>query len=632
MAVAVIVVTLITGAGVTAFAYTSIKHQATQLQDELTIHLEAGQAELEAAKTSLKAANNTHDQALIAQANVHFTTAKVQFMTARQVADSSALLRQLETMPAVGDQAKARQVAVDGIADMGVAVSDAGLELGKLDGQLISPPGGGQQGRNLLTVLNQTQTGLVTVRADLVRAQKAAEQVDIKVVPLSQQGSLAKALATLASGLAAIDEFDSLLPAVTDVLGGNGARTYLIEQVNPAELRPGGGFIGTFSVLRADHGALTLVRSGDAYQLADPRPGVGQPGYVTPPGPLRESLSVDTSWSFVDSNFFPDFPANAMAAERFAQPRLGMTIDAVIAIDYYAVARMLELTGPMAVPAYGVTVSSSNFVSLAVQYDLTASNATHKGLLSAIAGPLLSKVSTLPSDKWQALITALNDLAASRSLQVFFNRDVVQKQMNVFGWTGTLNVGAAPDYMMEVESNLGATKANYFLTRNFTVELTRSGNIVHHKVTIDLVDNMPFSYRPNEYYHAYLRLYVPASASSSKDNLRRPKYPNPAPPPGTRMIDGWVPTFHGYGHSAQAVFEYDTPWTANGREVEQLYWQKQPGTGADKVDIIWHDGNGHTYTLAGNLSQDQVITLSARGLSMVAAQIGQAQLPSLSLG
>ena len=43
---------------------------------------------------------------------------------------------------------------------------------------------------------------------------------------------------------------------LTEVLGGNGARNYLIEQVNPAELRPGGGFIGTFSVLRADHGAL----------------------------------------------------------------------------------------------------------------------------------------------------------------------------------------------------------------------------------------------------------------------------------------------------------------------------------------------------------------------------------------
>jgi hypothetical protein len=632
IALAIAVVILAGGAGASVFAYYNIKGQATRLQAQLTVHLQAGQNELEAAKASLKAANNNHDQTLIAQANVHFTTAKLQFMVAKQMADSSGLLQQLEFVPAVGDVAKSRQVAVDGIADMGVAVSDAGLELAKLDGQLINPAGGGQQGRNLLAVLQQTQAGLVAVRADLVRAQKAAAQVDVHVLPASQQATLNNALATLNSGLAGIDEFNGLIPAVTEMLGGNGARNYLIEQVNPAELRPGGGFIGTFSVLRADHGALTLVRSGDAYQISDPRALAGQPGYVTPPGPLRESLSGKTSWSFVDSNFFPDFPSNAKMAEQFAQPRLGMNIDAVMAIDYYAVAKMLELTGPMAVPNYGITVNSSNFISMAVYYDLTANDAIHKGVLSAIAGPLLAKVSSLPSDRWPALISALNELSASRHFQVYFNTDVVQKQMNAFGWSGDMNVGTSQDYMMEVESNLGATKANYFLTRHFTVELTLKGGLVHHKVTIDLVDNMPFSYHPGEYYHAYLRLYVPASASSAKDNLVAVKYPNPAPPSGTRMIDGWVPLFHGYGHSAQAVFEFDTPLTANGRGVEQLYWQKQPGTDGDKFDIVWHDGSGHTYTTTGNLTQDQVITLSARGVGVGTARIGQAVLPSLSLG
>src|SRR5258708_4254373 len=80
----------------TAIAYTSVKSQANQLQAQLTLHLQLGQSELEAAKVSLKAANSTHDEKLIAQTNVHFTTAKLQFMLARQMADSSRLLSQLE--------------------------------------------------------------------------------------------------------------------------------------------------------------------------------------------------------------------------------------------------------------------------------------------------------------------------------------------------------------------------------------------------------------------------------------------------------------------------------------------------------------------------------------------------------
>jgi hypothetical protein len=618
------------GGAASVLAYSTVKAQAGQLQAQLTVHLQTAQGELEAAKASLKSANSSHDQALIAQTNVHFTTAKVQFMVARQIADSSQLLQQLEGMPALGDLARSRQTAVDGIADMGVAISDAGLELAKLDGQLIKPASaGGQQGRTLLTVLNQTNSSLVIVRKDLDRAQQAAAQVDTQVLPQAQQVSFVKAKGTITSAIAAADEFERLVPVITEVLGGNGARTYLIEQVNPSELRPGGGFIGTYSILQTNQGALKLIKSGNATDLIGTRAASGQPGYVVPPGPIRE-LVQNTSWSFIDSNFFPDFSSNAQAGERFAQPFVGH-IDGVISMDYYTVAKMLELTGPLPVPGYGITLNATNFVPLVVQYDIDQ-NPAHKAILSAVAGTLMNRVATLPPAQWPALIGALNDLASARHLQAYFSNDSVEKQLTQFGWSGTLNPTSARDYMMEVESNLGATKANYFVTRHFTVELTRSGNTLHHKVTIDLTDNMPYDYRPMEYYSAYLRLYVSDTASSTSDNLRPVKYPNPAPPAGTRMLDGWVPTFHGYGHSAQAVFEYDTPWVALGRGEGQIYWQKQPGTLNDAVTVKWNDGSGHSYTISGDLAQDRVITFSAKGVSLTAGQPAQAQLPSLSLG
>ncbi|MHB8502279.1 MAG: DUF4012 domain-containing protein [Candidatus Acidiferrales bacterium] len=628
----VIVIVVVGSSGVASvIAYALVKEQAGQLQAQLTVHLLTGQTELEAAKASLKAANSTHDEALIAQANVHFTSAKLQFMLARQIADSSQLLDHLQALPAVGNMATSRHAAVDGIAEMGAAISDAGLELAKLDGQLIQPASaGGQQGRTLLTVLDQTSKSLVVVRGDLDRAQKAAAGVDIGVVPAGQRAAFLNARATISSALAAADEFARLVPVITELLGGNGARTYLIEQVNPAELRPGGGFIGTYSVLRANQGTLSLIRSGNAIELIHfPRPGPGEPGYVLPPGPLREFVPT-LSWSYIDSNFFPDFSSNAQAGERFAQPYLGH-IDGVMSMDYYTVAKMLELTGPLAVPGYAITLNATNFIPLSIQYDL-AGDPARKAILGAAAGILMNRVATLPPAKWPALIAALNDLAASRHLQAYFNNAIVEKEIDQVGWSGTLNPTGARDYMMEVESNLGGTKANYFVVRHFTVELTRIGAMLHHKVTIDITDNMPYAYRPSEYYSAYLRLYVSDDASSTSDNLRRVKYPNPAPPTGTQMIDGWVPLFHGYGHSGQAVFEYNTPWLGNGRGEEEMYWQKQPGTLNDKVDVTWNDGSGHVYTASDNLAQDRVISFSAKGVTITSGQPAKAQLPSLSLG
>jgi hypothetical protein len=355
-----------------------------------------------------------------------------------------------------------------------------------------------------------------------------------------------------------------------------------------------------------------------------------------PPGPIREFVP-DTGWSFIDSNFFPDFPSNAKVAEDFVQPKLGTHIDAVISIDYYSVAKMIELTGPLPVPGYGITLTGSNFVPVVVQYDLSAfsdpeANRAHKAIVTAVAGTLMGRVASLPPERWPALIGALNDLATTHHLQAYFNNAEVEKEMDQVGWSAALNPTGARDYVMSVEANLGGTKANYFVTRHITLEITRGGSTLHHKVIIDLTDDMPFSYRPVEFYRAYIRLYVSDSASYTATNLRPAKYPSPAPPAGTQMIDGWVPLFHGYGHSGQAVFTYDTPWNASGRGEDQIYVQKQPGTLTDKLDVVWRDGSGHTYTTSGDLGQDRVIVFSSRGVRIATGQQGQAKLPSLSLG
>ena len=628
-----IVLVIVAGSGVaTALAYRSVKGQADELQAQLTTHLQLGQSELEAAKATLATANSNHDEALVAKASTHFTNAKAEFADARQIADTSQLLDRLESLAAVGHMASSRHEAVDGIADMGMAISDAGLELAKLAGALIKPAGaGGQGGRTLLTVLDDTNRSLIVVRRDLDLAVKAAARVDVQVLPTGQQATFAKAKATIGSAVSAIDEFQRLVPIMNELLGANGARTYLIEQVNPAELRPGGGFIGSYSVIQADLGVLKLIRSGNAVELIGTRAAPGQPGYVTPPGPIREFIP-NTSWSFIDSNFFPDFPSNATAGETFAQPFMGSHIDGVLAIDYYAVAKMLELTGPLPVPGYGITMTSTNFVALIVEADLAATDATHKAILGAVAGPLMQRISTLPPDRWPALLGALNDLAGARHLQAYFNNTAVETEIDSVGWSGSVNPAGTKDYMMEVESNLGGTKANYFVVRHFTLDLTRQGSVLHHKLTIDLTDNMPFDYRPREYYRAYIKLVVSDTASSTANNLRPAKYANPAPPQGTKITDGWVPLFHGYGHSAQAVFDYETPWTGDARGVGRIYWQKQPGTLSDQVTVIWHDGNGHTYTAGGDLGQDRVVGFSSRGVTLTTGQPARAHLPSLSLG
>lgn len=627
LAVAV-VVAIVIGVGGAAVGYATLKPRADELQARLTADLLAGQRELEAGKASLTQANSKHDGSLVADAIAHFVSAKGQFVAASQLADNSRLLRYLEDVPGIGSQAQSRHAAVDGIAAMGAAISVAGEDLSDLYGQVMKPTVAGQPARNLLTALDQAQPSVVKIRADLQLAQKGASQVDVAVIPTGQQATFLKARDAIASALAGLDEFDRLVPVLHDVLGGNGTRTYLIEQVNPAELRAGGGFIGTYSLIRADNGTLTLIRSGDAYDLANPRPLPGQPGFIPQPDPYREVIP-DISWSFVDSNIFPDFPSSARAAMGFAQPRLGISVDGVVSVDYYTVAKMLDLTGPLTLPDFGVTVDGSNFIPELIKRQ---ADHTHKALLSAIAQPLMERISTLPAERWPPLIGALNDLAIQRHLQAFFNNSAAEQEMQRLGWSGELNPVRSPDYMMEVESNYGGTKANYYLERHYTVVLSARDGVLHHQVVIDLINRTPSGSYPVVYYRPYVRLYVAQPVSSASDNLLLVRYQGPDPPAGTRLLDGWLQDIPCCGGQARVVFEYDTPWSASEPGLDRIYWQKQPGTVNDNIDVTWNDGNGHTYKVRGGLGQDVIIRLSPTGVTLTAGQPAQANLPSLGLG
>jgi hypothetical protein len=625
-----IAVLLVAGVGGAAdIGYITLKGRADQLQASLTGDLQAGQGELEEGKANLTQANTDHDSYWATRAIDHFVAAKARFLAAGQLADNSQLLRWLERTPGASDLVRSRHTSLTGISAMGIAISEAGQELAGLDARLIKPPAGGQAGRTLLTVLGEANMSLTKVKDNLAHAQDAARQVDVRVLPSAQQTAFIKARGTIDGALAGLDEFERLMPVMNEILGGNGARTYLVEQVNPAELRAGGGFIGTYSLIRADQGTLTVIRSGDAYDLVRPRPLPGHAGFIPQPTPYREIIP-EVSWSFVDSNIYPDFPTNARFAENFVQPRIGIKLDAVISMDYYTVAKMLEFTGPLTVPGYQLKVDATNFVAVAIRLEI-AGDANHKSILSALAGTLMERISSLPPDRWPTLIAAFNGLATERHLQIYFNNAAAQSEINRVGWSGIVRPTGAADYMMEVEANYWGNKANYFLTRRYTVVLIKTSNTLHHVVTVDLVNGTACGSEDRTSYRTNFRLFVADTASVVSNNLRPVRYANPPPPAGTLTADGWVSDIYCGGGRGQASFTYDTPWAPTPRGVDQIYWQKQPGTIRDAVELIWTTGS-QTFRASGDLGQDRVIKLTPTGISFTAGNAAQATLPSLSLG
>src|SRR5215472_13542061 len=605
--------------------------------NSLIAGFKSAEAHLEAGKSLLANGSTKRDLSLLNRARKEFEAAQVDFASAQGQVDSVPLIHVSPGIPKLGRYVNSRVSAVDNLGEMGKEIADVGRRATDIDLLLMTPAAQGQPtgSKRLLNILGEAQPSIQIIQQELKAAKAHAAAVDGAVLPGQQRAALVKAKASLEKGISGLDEFGRLLPALQDILAADGRRVYLIEQANPFELRAGGGYIGSYTLIAADHGNLQVLKSGDTHDLPDANVGrnlLGQPGYVAPPKTMLQFLS-NQSWSLPDSNFFPDFATNAQAALSFSERDFGTKVDGVISMDLYCVTALLSLTGPMQVPGYNLTVDSGNLITQLIPLDIRG-DPNHKKVLSALAGPLMEKLTTLGSERWPELIKVLNEQAGQRHVQLWFASDKSQPEIQRLGLSGDLVLGGRPDFLYEVESNFSGNKANFFLHRSYTLTLTRTQSALHHELTEDLLlDGRSAPPWYDVSYNGYYRLFVPGAATARRAlNLTPDDYPYTNPPSGTGLIDGWHRLAAGTSHTARStvVYTWDTPWSADATGQHQIYWQKQPGTASDAVKIVWK-ADGKTSTASSDLGVDRVIAVGPAGLTVGIGHAAQVELPKLSL-
>jgi hypothetical protein len=609
------------------------QRQARDLEAQIGADFKAGQAELESGRAQLRKANADHSTSELAGAKDHFKAAAAHFAAAPPRLHNSRLISLSELVPVARQYVDPRVKAVNEISAMGVQLAQAAQDGVDLNATFLQDSGGGGIAK-LLPVLKLDGPTIDRLKQRLMTAQAAAAQIDLTTLTGAQRATVLTARATIDKGLTSIDDLVKLLPSAIEILGGNGPRTYLVEQMDPAELRGGGGFIGTYSILTADQGSLKLVRSGSINSIDNPRPNLGQSAYVAPPPALRELIGR-SGWTLEDSNFFADFVANARAGETLLQHQIGVHVDGVIAIDPTTIADLLLVTGPVAVPGFGVTVQSDGFVANLFQLEESANRkANRKDFIAQVGNALFTKVSELSSTKLTDLVDTLNKAAQARHLQAYFNNVDAESQMDTYGWSGTVNPAKSSNFFLENEANLGATKANFYIQRSFELTTQRSASGIHVDVKVTLTDTTPIDFPGGSQYRGYVRFFVGSSATGlTTASLDAKNYQRTDIPAGTASKDGWfVVTVNPRTRSGVGsfTFSFDLPWSGASNNPQQLYLQKQPGTGVDGVKVTWNN-DGQSYTTTGDLGGDRLIEFDPNAVKISVGQAASAHLPSLNL-
>ncbi len=311
-------------------------------------------------------------------------------------------------------------------------------------------------------------------RALVVQASIARARVALATVPDGPGSSLGTVRDAIGQR---IDAYGPLLDAYVDlserlpmVLGWEGPRRYLVLTQNPAELRPTGGYTGSYGIIGFDRGRVTERTFRDVFLLDFP----WDFPYIAPPRELTDYLlGPNQPWQFADANWSPDFPTSAQDALRlYANESGDAQLDGVLAITTYTIDEFLELTGPIAVPEYDATIASGETTLKALELTRVARpGENRKAFLSAFADRLFDNLLGLPPERLVEVVDQASTFRNQRLLLAWF-RDHADQELAVrSGFDGAVRQDRG-DYLYPVDSNVApASKINAIATRSLRLEV-----------------------------------------------------------------------------------------------------------------------------------------------------------------
>jgi len=390
-----------------------------------------------------------------------------------------------------------------------------------------------------------------------------------------------------------------------DITGRGQAKTYLMLFQNNTELRPGGGFIGNFGLLKFEEGKLKEIIVEDVYTVD------GQlKEQIEPPKQLAQLLTVDNFY-LRDSNWNADFEANATLARDFLKKETGADVDGVIAIDLTFVANLLKATGPVKLADYNEEITADNLFEKGEYYSevnffpgSTQKRDFFGALTRVLITKMLSDIAQIGEDgessgdsHFVEVAVVVKEALARKHIMMTFDDANLSAFAKAKGWNHPLppanfdpsiDLGETRDFLALLEANLGANKVNRVLERkvDYEVNVGRDGDLAV-KLTIDYTNNSQAETWPVGKYVNYLRVYVPKDSKLLEYKNAVQKIEEVETVAGEKLTTFGMIVEVPIKSTRQVVLSYSIPKKIDLEKSStyHLYVQKQAGTANDSLNF-----------------------------------------------
>ncbi len=321
-----------------------------------------------------------------------------------------------------------------------------------------------------------------------------------------------------------LQEYNRLLPLITEMephidtfFPLDGEKKYVLFFANNMELRPGGGFIGSFAIVKVGPYEIRDIRVYDVYdadgQLTE---------HLAPPVPISQFLG-QPFWFLRDSAFTPDFVTNFQEAEKLLEKEIqegnfagGMLFTTT------AVQNMLAASDGLYIPDYDETITKDNFYLKAQLYaekDFFPGSIQKKRFLGSVMNQMLINLSNV---SLADLMTQIEKSLNEKQMVVYSREPVTQAYLEKNFWSGrTLKpkcnlpqaMNCILDYVFPLDANLGVNKANFFVSRPTRMNIKVNDNgTIENTVTLAYTNNSYDDIFPGGEYKNYFQLMLPPNS------------------------------------------------------------------------------------------------------------------------
>lgn len=363
---------------------------------------------------------------------------------------------------------------------------------------------------------------------------------------------------------------------------------YVIFFANNMELRPGGGFLGSFGVIEIGNYNVGDIKIYDIYD-ADGQLTV----HLDPPKPIAEYLSVP-HWFFRDSNFSPDFFTNYQKALFFLEKEMKMTgFSGGILLTTTAIENFLYAFKDLYLPDFNEYINAKNFyikTQLNVEKKFFPGSIQKKTFLSSIVRQIRNNFDTVDIKN---LLFQVKKSLDEKQMTVFFEDQNFQSLFDSNFWSGriispkcSLSTDCITDYIFPYDANLGANKANFFINRfvNLKIKVDAQGKI-SHTLSLQYKNDSPSEIFPTGYYRNYFQVLLPLNSTLTqitKDGVQVEKI-DQIDDPQYKLVGFFFELAPGKIGDIKISYQLNEP-IKKGINIYQLVIQKQ--IGAKNSDLI----------------------------------------------